>query len=97
MQLPIRSVSDLGLAVRAVRKEQGLRQDDTAGGAGVGHVFLRDVERGKETVQLGLVLQVLDELGIQLSIDIPGEALARLNELREKGLKPLSGRGKTGA
>lgn len=97
MQLPIRSVSDLGLAVRAVRKQQGLRQDDTAGGAGVGHVFLRDVERGKETVQLGLVLKVLDELGIQLSIDIPGEALNRLNGLREKGLKPLPGRGKTGA
>jgi y4mF family transcriptional regulator len=95
MQLPIRSVSDLGLAIRAVRKEQGLRQDDTAGSAGVGHVFLRDVERGKATVQLGLVLKVLDELGIQLSIDIPAEALARLDELREKGLKP--GLGKTGA
>lgn len=97
MQLPVRSVADLGLAVRAVRKEQGLRQDDTAGGAGVGHVFLRDVERGKATVQLGLVLKVLDELGIQLSIDIPAEAWARLNELREKGLKPLPERGKTGA
>ncbi len=97
MQLPIRSVSDLGLAIRAVRKEQGLRQDDTAGSAGVGHVFLRDVERGKATVQLGLVLKVLDELGIQLSIDIPAEALARLDELREKGLKPLPGLGKTGA
>lgn len=93
MQLPIRSVSDLGMAVRAVRKEQGLRQDDTAGSAGVGHVFLRDVERGKETVQFGLVLKVLDELGIQMSIDIPAEALARLNELRAKALKPLPGGG----
>lgn len=84
MQLPIRSVADLGMAIRAVRKDQGLRQDDTAGGAGVGHVFLRDVERGKETVQLGLVLKVLDELGIELSIDIPDEALGRLTQLREK-------------
>lgn len=97
MQIPIRAVSDLGMAIRAVRKQQGLRQDDTAGSAGVGHVFLRDVERGKETVQLGLVLKVLDELGIQLNIDIPREALARLDELREKGLKSLPGRGKTGA
>ena len=84
MQLPIRSVADLGMAIRAVRKDQGLRQDDTAGGAGVGHVFLRDVERGKETVQLGLVLKVLDELGIELSIDIPDEALGRLTQHREK-------------
>lgn len=97
MQIPIRAVSDLGMAIRAVRKQQGLRQDDTAGSAGVGHVFLRDVERGKETVQLGLVLKVLDELGIQLNIDIPREALARLDELREKRLKSLPGRGKTGA
>ncbi|PZO12241.1 MAG: transcriptional regulator [Burkholderiales bacterium] len=97
MQLPIHSVADLGIAIRAVRKEQGLRLDDTAGSAGVGHVFLREVERGKDTVQLGLVLKVLDELGIQLSIDIPVEVLPRFNELRTKGLKPLPGRGGTPA
>ncbi len=92
MQIPIQCVADLGIAVRAVRKAQGLRLDDTAGSAGVGHVFLRQVERGKETVQLGRVLQVLDELGIRLSIDIPAEALARFHSLRETGLKPLPGR-----
>jgi transcriptional regulator with XRE-family HTH domain len=97
MQIPIHSVADLGIAIRAVRKAQGLRLDDTAGSAGVGHVFLREVERGKETVQLGRVLQVLDELGIRLSIDIPGEALARLEELRKTGLKPLPGRSGTGS
>lgn len=92
MQIQIQSVSDLGIAVRAVRKAQGLRQDDTAGSARVGHVFLREVERGKETVQLGLVLQVLSELGIRLSMDIPDEAMDRLKALRKKGLKPLPGR-----
>lgn len=95
MQLPISSVSDLGIAIRAVRKEQGLRLDDTAGSAGVGHVFLREVERGKETVQFGLVLKVLDELGIRLSIDIPSDAVNRFNELRSTGLKPLPVRGGT--
>ena len=89
MQIPIHSVTDLGIAIRAVRHQQGLRLDDTAGSAGVGHVFLREVERGKETVQLGRVLQVLHELGIHLSIDIPSEALPRLESLRQKGLKPL--------
>lgn len=91
MQIPIQSVADLGIAIRAVRKTQGLRLDDTAGSAGVGHVFLREVERGKETVQLGRVLRVLDELGIQLSIDIPSDAVHRLDELRKTGLKPLPG------
>lgn len=92
MQIPIHSVTDLGIAIRAVRHQQGLRLDDTAGSAGVGHVFLREVERGKETVQLGRVLQVLHELGIHLNIDIPSEALPHLEALREKGLKPLPGR-----
>jgi transcriptional regulator with XRE-family HTH domain len=92
MQISIHSVGELGIAVRAVRQHQGLRLDDTAGSAGVGHVFLREVERGKETVQLGRVLQVLHELGIRLSIDIPAEALPQLETLRETGLKPLPGR-----
>ena len=34
---------------------------------------------------------VLDELGIQLSIDIPSDAVHRLDELRKTGLKPLPG------
>ena len=92
MQIPIRSVAEFGIAVRAVRNQQGLRLDDTAGSAGVGHVFLREVERGKETVQLGRVLRVLHELGIRLSIDIPSEALPQLETLRKTGLKPLSTR-----
>mgnify|MGYP006147626853 CR=1 FL=1 len=37
---------------------------------------------------------LLDELGIGLSIDVPGEALPRVTALRTKGLKPLPGRGK---
>ncbi len=39
-----------------MRHQQGLRLDDTAGSAGVGHVFWREVERGKDSVQLGRVL-----------------------------------------
>jgi transcriptional regulator with XRE-family HTH domain len=58
----------------AVRKESGVRQDDAAGSAGVSHVFLRELEHGKETVQFGRVLQVLDELGIQMVLEIPGAA-----------------------
>ena len=37
----------------------------TACSAGVGPVFVREVERGKETVQLGRVLKLLSELGIE--------------------------------
>ena len=81
MRVPVRRVNDIGAAVRAVRKESGLRQDDAAGSAGVSHVFLRDLEHGKETVQFGLVLQVLDELGIRMELEVPDDACERLTQL----------------
>ena len=55
MQLPINSVADLGLALRAVRRTSKLRLDDMAATAGVSKQFASDVELGKETVRMGLV------------------------------------------
>ena len=46
MKHNINTVADLGLILRAVRKSQGLRLDDLAGSAGLGHVFAREVEYG---------------------------------------------------
>jgi y4mF family transcriptional regulator len=58
----------LGAIVRAVRREAGIDQATAAGLAGVGIRFLGDVERGKPTLRLGLVLQVLDSLGLELTV-----------------------------
>jgi transcriptional regulator with XRE-family HTH domain len=79
MQYPIHTTAELGEAVLAVRKAHGLRQDDAASAAGVGHVFLRDVERGKPTAQIGRILRVLDELGIKIYLDIPEEVFQNLD------------------
>lgn len=49
-----------------MRGSSGLDQATAAGLAGVGPRFLSELERGKETVRLGLVLQVLDRLGLEL-------------------------------
>lgn len=68
MRIAVTSVESVGVAVRAVRKVNALRQDDIPN---VSHVFLRDLEKGKETVQFGLVLKVLDELGIRLVLEVP--------------------------
>ena len=81
MRVPVRRVNEIGAAVRAVRKERRLRQDDAAGSAGVSHVFLRDLEHGKENVQFGLVLQVLDELGIRMELEVPDDACERVTQL----------------
>lgn len=54
--------------MRAVRREAGLDQAAAAGLAGVGIRFLGDVERGKPTLRLGLVLQVLHRFGLELTV-----------------------------
>lgn len=71
MHVPVLSPVEIGRAVREQRKHQGLRQEDLAAIIGASHVFLRDVEHGKPTVQLGRVLRLLDELGIGLVLDLP--------------------------
>jgi transcriptional regulator with XRE-family HTH domain len=92
MLVPVKSVQQLGLLIRAARKAQRVRLDDLAGSAGVGHVFVREVEHGKETVQLGRVLKLLAEVGIELKADLPVEAIDELARLRATGLRPLKGR-----
>jgi transcriptional regulator with XRE-family HTH domain len=77
-KIPIQSVAAFGQVVRAVRKAGGVRQDDVAGSVGVSHVYLRDLEHGKETAQMGRALQVLAELGIRMELEIPDEAFERL-------------------
>jgi HTH-type transcriptional regulator / antitoxin HipB len=61
------SISQLGQLVRQVRKEQGLTQLDLAGLAGLSNRFIIDLERGKETLQIQKVLDVLSLLGVELS------------------------------
>jgi len=92
MLVLIRSPKELGILIRAARRTQKLRIDDTAGTAGVGHVFVRDVERGKPTVQLGRVMQLLAELGIELQAEVMDTVIPELQRLQSTGLKPLKSR-----
>lgn len=73
MQIRISTAADIGKAIHAERKRQRLRQDDLAAMVQSSHVFLRDVESGKPTVQLGRVLRVLEELGIGVVLDVPDD------------------------
>lgn len=59
-------VETLGSAVRTARKNQGLTQQEFADVAGVGVRFLSELERGKETAEIGLVLRVVGEAGLDL-------------------------------
>jgi transcriptional regulator with XRE-family HTH domain len=88
MQVTIQSVPDLGLVVRSVRRTSKIRLDDLAATAGVSKQFASDVEHGKPTVQLGLVLKLLSELGVPLKLDIPEEADKEMTSQRSKGVRP---------
>lgn len=92
MQINIKSVQELGLLIRATRKHQKLRMDDVAGSAGVGPVFVRELERGKKTVQFGRVMQILAELGIELSANVSEDCLTAFAKLKHTGVKPLKTR-----
>lgn len=71
MKVQINRPEELGQLIRANRKSIGLRQDDTAGSIGVSENFLGKVERGGETVQWGKLFQVLKELGLTVTVEVP--------------------------
>lgn len=94
MKVQVNSIAELGMLVRATRRAHGLRLDDVAGSANVGAVFVGDVEHGKETVQMGRVLKLLDELGIRMIVDVPQAAMPEFDKLQRVGLKPRKPRRK---
>lgn len=81
MKIPLHSASDLGPLLRAVRKAQNLRQDDTAGSVQVSENFLAKVERGSDTVQWGLLFRVLKDLGVRIELDVPDIAAERIKSI----------------
>lgn len=65
----ILSVNDLGKAIRKRRKEAGITQGQLAAFLGYGVRFISELERGKKTVELGKVLTILANLGLELRIN----------------------------
>lgn len=65
---PVASVADIGRMVRCKRKELGVLQESAAGLSGVGTKFLSQLENGKETAEIGRVLQVLKSMGLEVYI-----------------------------
>jgi y4mF family transcriptional regulator len=62
---------DLGKIVRETRKKLGVTQKDLALTSGTGLRFVIDLEKGKETCQIGKALTILHTLGIRLALTTP--------------------------
>lgn len=77
-------------AVLGRRHELGLSQAELARRVGVSRKWLSEFERGKASAELGLVLRVLDGLGLTLTIgrsevgDEPEQAAVDLDSLLEE-------------
>lgn len=69
--MELNDAESFGRAIRQVRKEAGLRQDELALASGTSVSFVVDVERGKSTVELGRVLRLTAALGMVLTASHP--------------------------
>lgn len=67
--IAITNPRELGELLRKKRKSQGLTQGRVAEYCGVSVKFISEVERGKETAEIGKVLYLLNTLGIDLIAD----------------------------
>ena len=61
----------IGTLIRQTRKNLGVTQKYLALTAGTGLRFIIDLEKGKETCEIGKALTVLQTLGIKLTLTPP--------------------------
>ena len=58
----------ISIQIKNMRKNLGLSQIEFAKRAGVGLRFLRELEKGKPTIRLDKLNQVLDFLGVHIEL-----------------------------
>jgi len=68
METIIHNSSELGCIASQTRSELGLRQSDMHAYTKLTTRFIGEVERGKETAQIGKVIDMLDSLGLEFVI-----------------------------
>ncbi len=84
MNVQLTSVLEAGIAIRTLRKRARIRIDDFASTAGVSKQFMTDLENGKSTVQMGKVLQLLQQLGVKVALELqPTDASAFQLEMKK--------------
>lgn len=62
-QVPLNNAGDFGALIRAARKRAGMTQAALANRVDVSRKWVSEVENGKPTAEIGLVLAVVRQLG----------------------------------
>lgn len=68
----IRTPQELGEIIRLYRKNQRLTLEKISGLTYLGMRFISEVERGKETAEIGKVLTLINRLGLEIIIQPRG-------------------------
>jgi HTH-type transcriptional regulator/antitoxin HipB len=68
------TAKDIGRLIHETRKRLGVTQKELALTSGTGLRFIIELEKGKETAEVGKVLTILQTLGIQLTLTPPPSA-----------------------
>lgn len=65
----VNSINDLAAVIRGRRLSMGLSQEQAAARTGVSRQWVGELERGKPTAELGLMLGLLDALDLKIEVD----------------------------
>jgi HTH-type transcriptional regulator/antitoxin HipB len=68
------TAADIGKLIRETRKKLGVTQKALALTSGTGLRFIIELEKGKETCEIGKALTVLNTLGIKMTLTQPTAA-----------------------
>jgi y4mF family transcriptional regulator len=66
--LKVISAENFGIAIRNKRKALGYTQSQLAAWCGCSLMYISNLERGKETAELGKAITVLNTLGLDLLV-----------------------------
>lgn len=64
----VTSVEDLGRRIREKRKQLGFTLEQLSGLSGTSIRFLSELERGKQTIEIGKALNIVRCLGLELVV-----------------------------
>lgn len=67
VEAKVQHPSDIGHVIRNARASKGMTQGGLAAEVGVSRKWLSEVENGKPTAEVGLVLKVLRKLDLELA------------------------------
>lgn len=68
------TTADIGRLIRETRKKLGVTQKALALTSGTGLRFIIELEKGKETCEIGKALTVLNMIGIKMTLTPPAAA-----------------------